>query len=105
MTGLWVGSTYCYGTYSYSHEYDFGPQFCLAYGGITSAGWGDGNGSCAIQQYRQRQADGSDPPTNFSGYYWDSPQNIAVDNCTSVTFFTYINNGGYIVTNEVLTFW
>lgn len=105
MNGLTVGDTYIFGTFDLSREYDFPPQFCLAYPSLIGCGFGPGNAFCAIQQYRQRQPDGTEVTTSFPGDYWDSPHQIAVDNCTSVTFLTSINGGGYVVADHVLTFW
>jgi hypothetical protein len=105
MNGMHVGSSYGWGQISGSSEYDFPPRYCLAYGNVAASGFGPGNAGCVIQGYRQRQADGSDVPTNFSGDYWDSPQAIGVDQCTSVTFSVWIQAGGYVVSSEVLTFW
>jgi hypothetical protein len=37
--------------------------------------------------------------------YGDSPNHIRVPNGTSVTFKSWINGSGYIVTDNVLTYW
>jgi hypothetical protein len=37
--------------------------------------------------------------------YGDSPNHVRVLNGTSVTFKSWINGSGYIVTDNVLTYW
>ena len=107
MTGMTVKSMYWYTStfYGGTQTINFPPRGCLAYINLSANGFGPGNAAGMIAEYRQRQPDNSDKTVSFPGNYWDSPNNIWVPNCTSVTFKSWINGPGYIVTNNVLTYW
>ena len=65
---------------------------------------GGGNIGCFIEEYRQRQANDSDTTTHLGESF--GPNRIRVDNCTSVTFKSYIYySGGYLTSLPVVTLW
>jgi hypothetical protein len=107
MTGMTVGELYWYSDdyNSGTQVFNFSPRGCLAYISVSANGFGPGNAGGVISQYRQRQPDNSDKIVNFPGDYWDSPNRVWVPNCTSITFDSWINAGGYVVTANALTYW